>query len=183
MSRCPSSPTGNGSSSRSPPTSSTRSRERPGCSSHPHPPRPRRLRRTSLPCAPICKWPAWSHSPTWQTPRDPALLRRLERIKKQATADWSERPALSLMLMLWCFLQDLVEREVLILWEGSAMDGRCRSSCRCVIMVSDHRTSKMRLGSEAVSCSGGSRGTDSTAETLKSGQRTSTKAFRLLVST
>ena len=51
-----------------------------------------------------------------------ALLRRLERIKKQATADWSERPALSLMLMLWCFLQDLIEREVLILWEGSAMD-------------------------------------------------------------
>lgn len=26
------------------------------------------------------------------------------------------------MLMLWCFLEDLIEHEVLILWEGSAMD-------------------------------------------------------------
>ncbi|WP_339163509.1 hypothetical protein [Methylobacterium bullatum] len=51
-----------------------------------------------------------------------ALLRRLERIKQMATANWHEHPALSLMLMLWCFLKDLTDREVLMLWEGSAMD-------------------------------------------------------------
>lgn len=55
-----------------------------------------------------------------------ALLRRLERVKRQATADWHERPALGLMLMLWCFLRDLTDREVLILWEGSAMDRAMR---------------------------------------------------------
>ncbi len=51
-----------------------------------------------------------------------ALIRRLERVKRQATTDWHERPALGLMLMLWCFLKDLTDREVLILWEGSVMD-------------------------------------------------------------
>jgi hypothetical protein len=51
-----------------------------------------------------------------------ALIRRLERVKRQVTVGWHERPALSLMLMLWCFLKDLTDREVLILWEGSAMD-------------------------------------------------------------
>ena len=55
-----------------------------------------------------------------------ALMRRLERIKRLATADWHERPALSLMLMLWCFLKDLTDREVLVLWEGSAMDQATR---------------------------------------------------------
>lgn len=55
-----------------------------------------------------------------------ALLRRLDRIKRQASCDWHERPALGLMLMLWCFLKDLVDREVLILWEGSAMDKAMR---------------------------------------------------------
>ncbi|MBP29044.1 MAG: hypothetical protein CMH16_06960 [Methylobacterium sp.] len=51
-----------------------------------------------------------------------ALIRRLERVKCQMTTDWDERPALSLMLMLWFFLKDLIDREVLFLWEGSAMD-------------------------------------------------------------
>lgn len=55
-----------------------------------------------------------------------ALLRRLERIKRQTTGDWHDRPALGLMLMLWCFLKDLTDREVLILWEGSAMDRATR---------------------------------------------------------
>jgi hypothetical protein len=55
-----------------------------------------------------------------------ALLRRLERIRQKATVDWGERPALDLMLMLWCFLKDLTDREVLILWEGSAMDRAMR---------------------------------------------------------
>ncbi|CAA2161103.1 hypothetical protein MBRA_06263 [Methylobacterium brachiatum] len=51
-----------------------------------------------------------------------ALMRRLERLKVQITADWHQHTALSLMLMLWSFLQDLTDREILILWEGSAMD-------------------------------------------------------------
>lgn len=55
-----------------------------------------------------------------------ALLRRLERIKQQATADWDKRPALGIMLMLWCFLRDLTDRDVLVLWGGSAMDRAMR---------------------------------------------------------
>jgi hypothetical protein len=55
-----------------------------------------------------------------------ALIRRLERIRRQASADWHERPALGLMLMLWYFLKDLTDREVLILWEGSTMDRAMR---------------------------------------------------------
>lgn len=55
-----------------------------------------------------------------------ALVRRLERVSRQAMVDWHERSALSLMLMLWCFLRDLTDREVLILWEGSAMDRAMR---------------------------------------------------------
>jgi len=55
-----------------------------------------------------------------------ALIRRLERIKRQTTGDWHDRPALSLMLMLWCFLTELTNREVLIMWEGSAMDRATR---------------------------------------------------------
>ncbi|WP_246686687.1 MULTISPECIES: hypothetical protein [unclassified Methylobacterium] len=33
---------------------------------------------------------------------------------------------MSLMLMLWCFLKDLTDREVLILWADSAMDRAMR---------------------------------------------------------
>ncbi|MDP4026347.1 hypothetical protein Q8W71_27360 [Methylobacterium sp. NEAU 140] len=55
-----------------------------------------------------------------------ALLRRLERVSQRAVAGWHDRPALSLMLMLWCFLKDLTDRETLILWEGSAMDRAMR---------------------------------------------------------
>lgn len=55
-----------------------------------------------------------------------ALMRRLERIRKQITSDWGDRSALAIMLMLYCFLTDLIEREVLILWEGSAMDRAMR---------------------------------------------------------
>ncbi|WP_245291044.1 hypothetical protein [Methylobacterium aquaticum] len=50
-----------------------------------------------------------------------ALLRRVERIGKGVIAGWENRPALSVMLTLWYFLKDLTDREVLILWEGSAM--------------------------------------------------------------
>ena len=35
---------------------------------------------------------------------------------------WGNRPALSVMLALWYFVKDLTDREVLILWEGSAME-------------------------------------------------------------
>lgn len=55
-----------------------------------------------------------------------ALIRRLERLKQLVIVDWHERPALSLMLMLWCFLKDLTDRQVLILWEDSAMDRATR---------------------------------------------------------
>lgn len=51
-----------------------------------------------------------------------ALLRRMERVAKGVIAGWSDRSTLGLALTLWYFLQDLTDREVLILWEGSAMD-------------------------------------------------------------
>ncbi|NGM37118.1 hypothetical protein G4G93_24875 [Methylobacterium sp. DB0501] len=51
-----------------------------------------------------------------------ALLRRIDRIGKGVINGWSKRPALSIMLALWYFLKDLTDREVLILWEGSAME-------------------------------------------------------------
>ncbi len=50
-----------------------------------------------------------------------ALLRRVERIVRGVISGWENRPALSLMLVLWYFVKDLTDREVLILWEGSAM--------------------------------------------------------------
>lgn len=70
---------------------------------------------------------------TWMEPfadlaptKRQALFRRLERLTKMAAAAWHEHTALILMLVLWCFLQDLIDREVLILWEGSAMDRAMR---------------------------------------------------------
>ncbi|NGM37241.1 hypothetical protein G4G93_25525 [Methylobacterium sp. DB0501] len=51
-----------------------------------------------------------------------ALLRRVERIGKGVINGWTKRSALSVMLTLWYFLKDLTDREVLILWEGSAME-------------------------------------------------------------
>ena len=51
-----------------------------------------------------------------------AVLRRLDRIGKDVIAEWADRSSLSLVLTLWYFLKDLVDREVLILWQGSAMD-------------------------------------------------------------
>lgn len=55
-----------------------------------------------------------------------ALLRRLERLNRVAKAGWHDHTALDLMLMLWCFLKDLIDREVLILWESSTMDRAMR---------------------------------------------------------
>lgn len=51
-----------------------------------------------------------------------AVLRRLDRIAKDIMAEWTDQSSLSLVLTLWYFLKDLVDREVLILWQGSAMD-------------------------------------------------------------
>ncbi|KMO18794.1 hypothetical protein [Methylobacterium indicum] len=51
-----------------------------------------------------------------------ALLRRVERIGKGVITGWGSKPALSVMLTLWYFVKDLTDREVLILWEGSAME-------------------------------------------------------------
>jgi hypothetical protein len=50
-----------------------------------------------------------------------ALLRRVERIARGVIVEWKNRSTLSVMLTLWYFLKDLTDREVLILWEGSAM--------------------------------------------------------------
>ena len=69
------------------------------------------------------------------------LIRRLERLKRVVTADWQDCPALSLMLTLWCFLEDLTDREVLILWEGSAMDraaSKLMPMCGHGIVKSEH---------------------------------------------
>ena len=55
-----------------------------------------------------------------------ALLRRVERIGKAVIVEWTDRSALSVMLTVWYFLKDLTDREVLILWEGSAMDSATR---------------------------------------------------------
>ena len=44
-----------------------------------------------------------------------ALLRRVERIGKGVITGWGSKPALSVMLTLWYFVQDLTDREVLIL--------------------------------------------------------------------
>lgn len=66
---------------------------------------------------------------TWMEPfadltpgKRQALFRRLERLTKLVVVAWPEHAVLDLMLALWCFLQDLTDREVLILWEGSSMD-------------------------------------------------------------
>lgn len=44
-----------------------------------------------------------------------ALLRRVERIARGVIVEWKNRST------LWYFLKDLTDREVLLLWEGSAM--------------------------------------------------------------
>lgn len=55
-----------------------------------------------------------------------ALQRRMERVARGVFSDWKDRSILGLTLMLWYFLKDLTDREVLILWEGSAMDRAMR---------------------------------------------------------
>ena len=55
-------------------------------------------------------------------PREAAkITRRIERVATAVMADWDDQPALSLAMALYYFLRDLIDREVLILWEGSPM--------------------------------------------------------------
>ncbi|WP_298961834.1 hypothetical protein [uncultured Methylobacterium sp.] len=70
-----------------------------------------------------------------------ALLRRIDRLAKGVVAGWSERPALSVMLALWYFLKDLTDREVLILWQGSAME---RAASRLLPMFAHGFEEQMR---------------------------------------
>ena len=51
-----------------------------------------------------------------------AIVRRLDRVAKDIVAGWANQSALSLALTHWYFLKDLLDREVLILWQDSAMD-------------------------------------------------------------
>lgn len=48
------------------------------------------------------------------------------------------------MLMLWYFLKDLTDREILVLWEGSAMD----QATRMLLPMFEHGFSEH--GSEAI---------------------------------
>ncbi|MBX9933239.1 MAG: hypothetical protein K2Y56_17165 [Methylobacterium sp.] len=50
-----------------------------------------------------------------------AMTRRVERAGKSTITGWTDRPAILVMMTLYRFLEDLIDREVLILWEGSAM--------------------------------------------------------------
>ncbi|MEN3237917.1 hypothetical protein PUR29_31095 [Methylobacterium ajmalii] len=70
-----------------------------------------------------------------------ALLRRVERIGKGVITGWGNRPALSVMLTLWYFVKDLTDREVLILWEGSAME---RATSRLLPMFAHGFDEQMR---------------------------------------
>lgn len=102
---------------------------------------PQKQRRMLPSCATTCGLPAWSRLQTCRTLKRQTLIRRLERLKRVVTADWQDCPALSLMLTLWCFLEDLTDREVLILWEGSAMDraaSKLMPMCGHGIVKSEH---------------------------------------------
>ncbi|BCM87918.1 hypothetical protein [Methylobacterium indicum] len=72
-----------------------------------------------------------------------AVLRRVSRISKGIVAEWKDRPALSVMLTLWYLLKDLTDREVLILWEGSAM---ARAADKLLPMFSHGFEDTMRDG-------------------------------------
>ncbi len=50
-----------------------------------------------------------------------AMTRRVERAGKATIMGWTDRTAILVMMSFYRFLEDLIEREVLILWEGSAM--------------------------------------------------------------
>ncbi|MGU3387206.1 hypothetical protein ACLBYG_22040 [Methylobacterium sp. D53M] len=49
------------------------------------------------------------------------LARRIERVVNEAIKPWEGQPAIKIALTIYHFLRDLTDREVLVLWEGSAM--------------------------------------------------------------
>ncbi|HSI10932.1 hypothetical protein ACQKJ1_23795 [Methylorubrum rhodesianum] len=55
-----------------------------------------------------------------------SLKRRLERTAKAEIANWKDQSALLMMIMLCLFLNLLVDRQHLILWEGTPMDWAMR---------------------------------------------------------
>ena len=56
------------------------------------------------------------------TPRERGkMVRRIERVTQAAAKGWEGQPAVKIALTLYYFLRDLTEREILVLWEGSAM--------------------------------------------------------------
>jgi hypothetical protein len=48
------------------------------------------------------------------------VARRIERTTDAIAKDFDDQPAVKIAMALYYFLQDLLEREVLVLWEGSA---------------------------------------------------------------
>lgn len=49
------------------------------------------------------------------------LARRIERVVNEAIKPWEGQPAIKIAMTIYHFLRDLTDREVLVLWEGSAM--------------------------------------------------------------
>ncbi|MBB2961925.1 hypothetical protein [Methylobacterium sp. R2-1] len=75
-----------------------------------------------------------------------AILRRLELVVKSVVADWRGRSMLGLVMTLWYFLKDLTGREVLLLWEGWAMD----QAMRRLLPMFEHGFDELRHEAEAV---------------------------------
>lgn len=48
------------------------------------------------------------------------VARRVERVADKITAPYANQPAIKFAMVLFYFLQDLLDRDVLVLWEGSA---------------------------------------------------------------
>ncbi|SFG79889.1 hypothetical protein [Methylobacterium gossipiicola] len=55
-----------------------------------------------------------------------ALVRRLQRIAKVEVAQWKDQSAILVMLKLRIFLDELINRQIVILWEGTPMDWAIR---------------------------------------------------------
>lgn len=55
-----------------------------------------------------------------------ALVRRLQRIARVEVVQWKKYSALLVMLKLRMFLDELIDRQILILWEGTPMEWAMR---------------------------------------------------------
>lgn len=49
------------------------------------------------------------------------VARRVERLVERVTVDFDQQPAVKVAMCLYYFIEDLLQSERLILWEGSAM--------------------------------------------------------------